>query len=218
MHPRTLKRGPRGRAGAPASGHRAACPTYTRGPCAETHWGSLAPPQTLQSVSSHLSSGQCWGGLRLRSHPRWRPEPGLLVSEAECGAIQCRQCLRLQKAHCGWAAQRATGPSGAPAARRAPPGWVWGGRAGAGPWLPRWAGGASSPAAPGEAGPGAGLPDNVVTCFLLSTWSSHVGTCIVRMSGFPDFSGLGKSHNSEYVRDDGQGGPARCSSWGRSWT
>ena len=122
MHPRTLKRGPRGRAGAPTSGHRAACPTYTRGPCAETHWGSLAPPQTLQSVSSHLSSGQCWGGLRLRSHPRWRPEPGLLVSEAECGAIQCRQCLRLQKAHCGWAAQRATGPSGAPAARRAPPG------------------------------------------------------------------------------------------------
>ena len=73
----------------------------------------------------------------------------------------------------------------------------------AGPWLPRWAGGASSPAAPGEAGPGAGLPDNVETCFLLLTWSSHVGACIMRMSGFPDFSGLGKSQNSEYIRDGG---------------
>ena len=80
----------------------------------------------------------------------------------------------------------------------------------AGPWLPRWAGGASSPAAPGEAGPGAGLPDNVETCFLLLTWSSHVGACIVRMSGFPDFSGLGKSQNREYIRDGGVGGGVPC--------
>lgn len=72
--------------------------------------------------------------------------------------------------------------------------WLGVGQQGrAGPWLP---GGLVEPRTLQprvRLDLGGFAPDNVVTCFLLSTWSSHVGACMVRASGFPDFSGLGKA-------------------------
>ena len=130
------------------------------------------------------------------------PKPGLLVSEAKCGAVNAGRARDLRRrTACGllrgpravWCTCSSQGSPQLGAGRQ--------GRCSS--QLPRWASGASSPAAPGEAGRGAGLPDNGVTCFLLPTWSSHVGACVVRMSGFPDVSGLGKSQNSEYIRDGG---------------